>query len=88
MLARIFFHEATHLDYYMNAPGTNPETNDYAVRLRKGKSGFEDVLAYGPFYAKVLARYSGSPGKYTQRNCEFNALLSTAQICRCGTIAC
>jgi hypothetical protein len=26
--ARIFFQEATHQDYFMNAPGTNPQTHD------------------------------------------------------------
>jgi hypothetical protein len=67
--ARIFFHEATHQDYFMNAPGVNPQTNDLQIEWKEGGFPQKD-LAYGALNARILGRYRalGKQGYYTQRN--------------------
>ena len=67
--ARVFFHEATHLDYFMNAPGSSPYVSDTKFSYKSGGNNY-DVEGYGPYNAKILRNYvkQGRIGYYTQRN--------------------
>lgn len=74
--ARVFFHEVTHLDYFMNADDSkkdskSPEVFDVQFKYR-GENEFTE--AYGPFYAKMLRNWTpkrnSDMGYYTQRNGE------------------
>ncbi|KEF57306.1 uncharacterized protein A1O9_05223 [Exophiala aquamarina CBS 119918] len=68
--ARVFLHEVTHLDFFVNAPAQTPFIDDLTISLKKNKlSDFDSV--YGPFRAKVLANYrTNRGGFYTQRNAD------------------
>ncbi|MCJ1402570.1 hypothetical protein MMC11_005790 [Xylographa trunciseda] len=74
--ARIFYHEATHLDYFMNAP-PNAQTSDWLVTIKTGRK-FDDYEAYGAYYTKVLAKYNGK-GYYTQRSSDNLAFFALAK---------
>jgi len=67
--ARVFFHEVTHLDYFMNTPGQGPVIDDVKLKARIGGIT-ETQNAYGALWTKVLANYRarGKGGYYTQRN--------------------
>lgn len=67
--ARTFFHEATHLDYFMNAPVKSPYVSDTTFSYKLGGNTYA-VEGYGPYNAKVLRNWvkSGRIGYYTQRN--------------------
>ena len=69
--ARIFFHEATHLDYFMNVP-PNPPTDDLTIKWKAGGIPMTDH-AYGALNARILGKYRavGFAGYYTQRNGEY-----------------
>ncbi|RFU29502.1 hypothetical protein B7463_g6841, partial [Scytalidium lignicola] len=77
--ARIFSHEATHLDYFMNAPGTNPQTDDLTIKWRAGGRPVTDI-AYGALNARILGKYRavGFAGYYTQRNADNFAFFALA----------
>jgi len=67
--ARCFFHEVTHLTYFMNTPKQGPKVEDLQIKfVQEGKKLTE--TAYGPYNAKVLRNYvaKGKGGFYTQRN--------------------
>jgi hypothetical protein len=67
--ARCFFHEITHLTYFMNTPGSSPNVEDIRITyMQKRKQVTEG--AYGPYNAKILRNYvkQGMGGFYTQRN--------------------
>jgi len=67
--ARCFLHEATHLDYFMNAPEKSPFTNDLTFQYKAGGIT-QNAEGYGPYFAKMIRNYSkaGKGGFYTQRN--------------------
>lgn len=76
--ARLFFHEVTHLDYFMNADESkdnskSPEVFDAQFKYKTGRQTYE-VEAYGPLYAKMMRNYIPKQkkyiGYYTQRNGE------------------
>ena len=67
--ARTFFHEVTHLNYFMNAPNESPYVDDLELPFgNKGKRTYR--TAYGPDNIKIAANYEGidKGGFYTQRN--------------------
>jgi hypothetical protein len=84
--ARCFFHEVTHLDYFMNAgagdDGKSPYVSDLEVNYpTSGKNEWH--ACYGPYNAKVLrnwvpedAQYSGY---FTQRNADNYAYFALAK---------
>jgi hypothetical protein len=74
--ARVFLHETTHLDYFMNAPGKSPLVDDLQFKWKKGA---EQDWAYGPFFCKILRNYGlgGEVAKYPQRNGEILPSLQT-----------
>lgn len=74
--ARCFFHEVTHLDYFMNADDSkddskSPEVFDAQFQY-KALGQTYTAEAYGPFNAKILRNYIPKQkkyiGYYTQRN--------------------
>jgi hypothetical protein len=66
--ARVFFHEATHLDYFVNAPKSVPFTTEATIALIYEGEKVKDH-AYGPMRAKILQNYRTSRGGFfTQRN--------------------
>ena len=67
--ARTFFHEVTHLDYFMNVPGKSPYVSDTTFSYKFGGIN-NKVEGYGPFNARVLRNYvtKNRIGYYTQRN--------------------
>lgn len=69
--ARVFFHEATHLDYFMEAP-PNPQTDDVTIEWRERSRPMIDH-AYGALNCRILGKYKalGFAGYYTQRNGEY-----------------
>ncbi|KAL8720304.1 MAG: hypothetical protein Q9225_002816 [Loekoesia sp. 1 TL-2023] len=80
--ARCFFHEVTHLDYFMNADDSNddsksPEVFDAQFKYKTSGQTYE-VEAYGPFYAKMMRNYIPKQkkyiGYYTQRNGELHSI--------------
>lgn len=79
--ARTFFHEITHLDYFMNAPKTNPYVSDLEVKTSASGSWYE---AYGPKYAKIIAQYTDPTdpsysGYFSQRNADNFAFYAVAK---------
>ncbi|KAL9585289.1 MAG: hypothetical protein Q9212_001613 [Teloschistes hypoglaucus] len=85
--ARVFFHEVTHLDYFMSANDTkddskSPEVFDAQFRYKTGKQTYT-AQAYGPFWAKTLRNYNPKPkkyiGYYTQRNADTYAWVALAK---------
>ncbi|KAL8790632.1 MAG: hypothetical protein Q9213_000480 [Squamulea squamosa] len=78
--ARVFFHEVTHLDYFVNAPGKSPYISDTQFRY-KDKGETFDVEGYGPYNAKILRNYikKGRVGYYTQRNADSYAWFALAK---------
>lgn len=76
--ARLFFHEVTHLDWFMNANDTkddskSPEVFDAQFKYKAGGEMYE-VEAYGPFHAKIMRNHIPKQkkyiGYYTQRDGE------------------
>ncbi|KAI9892736.1 MAG: hypothetical protein M1814_001156 [Vezdaea aestivalis] len=67
--ARCFFHEITHLTYFMNTPGKGPNVDDYTIKYKEKGRNVEEV-AYGVYNAKILRNYmpQGKSGYYPQRN--------------------
>ena len=67
--ARVFLHETTHLDYFMNAPGTSPLIDDLQFEWNDRGKAMTD-WAYGPYYAKILRNYGlqSQVAFYPQRN--------------------
>lgn len=86
--ARCFFHEVTHLDYFMNSgqndEGLSPVVSDLEIEIRTPGSGrnYWDT-AYGPFNAKLLRNYQDADpqysGYYTQRNADNFAFFALAK---------
>lgn len=74
--ARVFLHEATHIDFLMNAGVQPPAANPYVSDLRitsRVKSKLVTQMAYGVEGAQVLGRYRSTDGSFlagyfTQRN--------------------
>lgn len=72
--ARCFFHEVTHLTYFMNTPGEGPNVEDLQIKFKpRGQKGQTVTdIAYGPYNTKLLRNYvwrgKGNGGFYTQRN--------------------
>jgi hypothetical protein len=67
--ARCFFHEITHLTYFMNTPDSGPSVEDMHIKyMLRGEEVNEG--AYGPYNAKLLRNYikEGLGGFWTQRN--------------------
>ncbi|KAF2247313.1 hypothetical protein BU26DRAFT_566298 [Trematosphaeria pertusa] len=56
--ARTFFHEITHLNYFMNAPKKSPFIDDARITYKSGSSPAEEG-AYGPYNVKVLRNFRG-----------------------------
>jgi hypothetical protein len=85
--ARVFFHEVTHLDYFMNAgddpKDKSPYVTDLKFKLKVGglKQEFE---AYGPFNAKIVRNYvtkkAADSAYYSQRNGECYLLLESSSL--------
>lgn len=84
--ARCFFHEITHLDYFMNAgkddDGESPEVIDLEVQYTTKKvPGWHDC--YGPYNAKVLRNWVDPDpqysGYFTQRNADNYAYFALAK---------
>lgn len=73
--ARVFFHEVTHLDYFMNAgddpKDKSPYVSDLKIRYR-WEGALQDFEAYGPFNAKIIRNYvtkrAADSAYYSQRN--------------------
>jgi hypothetical protein len=67
--ARVFLHETTHLDYFMNAPGSSPLVDDLQFDW-KDRGAVKRDWAYGPFFCKILRNYGlqGEVAFYPQRN--------------------
>jgi hypothetical protein len=55
--ARVFLHETTHLDYFMNAPGSSPLVDDLQFDWNEPGVGKVRDWAYGPFFCKMLRNY-------------------------------
>jgi len=76
--ARVFLHEVTHLNYFMNAKadhknkGENPFITDLEISYRDGRGKDNLVIeeAYGVLRAKMTASYRDptDSGYYAQRN--------------------
>ena len=75
--ARVFFHEMTHLDSFMNADdkddnSLSPEVFDVEFNYKRPGQLKETAQAYGPYYAKMLRNFIPKDAKligyYTQRN--------------------
>ena len=68
--ARCFFHEITHLNYFVNAPKKSPYTDDLTLNIRgkSNKAVVED--GYGPENVKAIANYErvNLGGMFAQRN--------------------
>jgi hypothetical protein len=67
--ARVFLHETTHLDYFMNAPGSSPLVDDLQFDWSDRGKVVRD-MAYGPKLCKILRNYGleGEVAFYPQRN--------------------
>lgn len=66
--ARIFLHEMTHLDYFVNAPSSVPQITDIQLLLNYNNKKVTD-MAYGVMRSKILANWRPNKGGYfTQRN--------------------
>lgn len=67
--ARVFLHETTHLDYFMNAPGSSPLVDDLQFDWRDAGAVVRDWV-YGPYFCKMLRNYGlgTQVGFYPQRN--------------------
>ena len=68
--ARVFIHEATHYNYFIDADGTVPFVDDLTFTY-KGKDRVKvDSEGYGPYDTRVLTNYRKKTkgGFYTQRN--------------------
>jgi len=68
--ARTFFHEITHLNYFMNAPGQSPYVDDLQIPLVGPGKRKTYRPAYGPDYVKIIANRetANMGGFYAQRN--------------------
>ncbi|KAF1808040.1 hypothetical protein P152DRAFT_425554 [Eremomyces bilateralis CBS 781.70] len=84
--ARVFFHEITHLNYFMNANASSPYVRDLQSNvIWNGRRSWESM--YGPLFAKVLANYVEPPpyntaqwsGYYPQRNADNFAWFAMAK---------
>jgi hypothetical protein len=84
--ARCFFHEITHLDYFMNAgddkSSKSPFVSDLEIRYRTSRSPSDWYDAYGPYNAKVLRNWLDQDpkyiGYYSQRNADNYAWFALA----------
>lgn len=67
--ARTVFHEITHLNYFMNAPGKSPYVDDLEIPFG-AKKRRTYIPGYGPKMIKILANYEAvdKGGFFTQRN--------------------
>jgi hypothetical protein len=83
--ARCFFHEITHLDYFMNAGDSDgaksPYVSDLEVEYIVGMKEWHD--AYGPYNAKILRNWVDEDpqwsGYFTQRNADNYAFFALAK---------
>ena len=80
--ARVFFHEVTHLDWFMNAPGKSPYVSDLEILVNnRGQREWEE--AYGPYNARILRNYLDQDPQYsayyTQRNADSYAWFAMAK---------
>ena len=67
--ARVFIHEATHYNYFIDADGTVPYVDDLSYEYKQGTDTIKSE-GYGPKDVRILANYKkmGKGGFYTQRN--------------------
>jgi hypothetical protein len=82
---RVVLHELTHLDWFMNVPGTNKEIWDYNVAVRDGKSREKSYNTYGPLMTKILAKYKSKStpyGYFTSTNADSYAMYTLARYVR------
>lgn len=57
--ARLFLHEVTHLNYFMNAPAKSPVVDDAYIAYKDTDGKTQNEVAYGPYNVKVLRNYRG-----------------------------
>jgi len=86
--ARVFFHEVTHLDYFMNAGSgddknaKSPYVSDLEINYQTSKTQPAWYSCYGPYNAKVLRNWLTDDPKYigyfTQRNADNYAWFALA----------
>ncbi|KAF1829868.1 hypothetical protein BDW02DRAFT_610144, partial [Decorospora gaudefroyi] len=74
--ARCFFHEITHLAYFMNTPSLSPYVEDLLINYGAKSNRVEEV-AYGPYNVKVLRNYRGDAW-YTGQNADTYAWYAMA----------
>ena len=82
--ARVFFHEVTHLDYFMNTPAQGPPIDDVLIKYKQGGRIVEGI-SYGAYFTKVLKNYRAlrKGGYYTQRNGLLSLNCVTEQVTLC-----
>ncbi|KIN09024.1 hypothetical protein OIDMADRAFT_23751 [Oidiodendron maius Zn] len=84
--ARAFFHEVTHLDYFMSAgddkKAKTPYISDLEIRYKTASTQPAWYVCYGPYNAKVLRNWLDPDPKYsayfTQRNADNYAWFAMA----------
>lgn len=86
--ARVFFHEVTHLDYFMNAgpaddkKAQSPYVSDLEIYYKTSNKREAWYDSYGPYNAKVLRNWLDPDPKYsgyfTQRNADNYAWFAMA----------
>ncbi|PPJ50821.1 hypothetical protein CBER1_06501 [Cercospora berteroae] len=79
--ATTFFHELLHLDLAADSANNrpNPQTDDLTIAIKLGSDDYENTIAYGGTFTKVLARTTTDPGYYVQRNAENLAFFALAK---------
>ncbi|CAI0654848.1 unnamed protein product [Colletotrichum noveboracense] len=73
--ARVFLHETTHLEYFMETPKKADYVRDLKMSI---KNVAVDPFAYGPYYARILRNWNKNPGYYTQKNADTYAWYAVA----------
>jgi hypothetical protein len=74
--ARCFFHEITHLNYFMNAPEKSPVVEDVHIEYKIGGK-WERIGAYGSYNVRVLRNYRGN-AQYPAQNADTYAWYAMA----------
>ncbi|KAL3475107.1 hypothetical protein BJX99DRAFT_259722 [Aspergillus californicus] len=82
--AQTFLHNLYHLNLAADSPTNNPSVLDLKVDIKLAVQKSITIWAYGPFGAKVLARWQGQPGEnsvgyYVQRNADNLAYYALAK---------
>ncbi|KAH6857337.1 hypothetical protein BKA58DRAFT_444485 [Alternaria rosae] len=76
--ARCFFHEITHLGYFVNSGGSDKSPNVEDLRIMFGpKTKQRNELTYGPYYAKISRNYRAD-GWYPGQNADTYAWYAMA----------